>query len=52
MMDLLCPECGCPEVVVYDDGTCVCQGCEFVGNNIKRYFVMTVARFYDDHHTM
>ena len=28
--NLLCPECGCPEVVVYDDGTCECQGCGFV----------------------
>ena len=25
MDGLLCPECGCPEVVVYDDGTCECK---------------------------
>ena len=31
MMNLFCPECGCQEVVAYDDGTCVCQGCGFVG---------------------
>ena len=30
MVGLLCPECGCPEVVVYDDVTCECQGCGFV----------------------
>lgn len=30
--NLLCPECGCPEVIVYDDGTCECQGCGFVGS--------------------
>ena len=28
--NLLCPECGCPEVVVYEDGTCECQGYGFV----------------------
>lgn len=32
MDGLLCPECGCPEVVIYDDGTCECQGCGFVGS--------------------
>ena len=24
-----CEECGCPDVIVYDDGTCECQGCGF-----------------------
>lgn len=32
MDGLLCSECGCPDVVVYDDGTCECQGCGFVGS--------------------
>ena len=31
MDGLLCPECGCPEVIVYEDGTCECQGCGFGG---------------------
>ena len=26
---LFCEECGCPDVIVYDDGTCECQGCDF-----------------------
>lgn len=29
-MNLICPECGCTEVVVYDDGTAECLGCGFV----------------------
>lgn len=32
MVDVLCPKCGCLEVVVYDDGTCECQGFGFVGS--------------------
>ena len=32
MDGLICPECGCPEVIVYDDGTCECQGCGYVGS--------------------
>ena len=24
-----CEECGCPAVIVFDDGTCECQGCGF-----------------------
>ena len=26
---LFCEECGCPEVIVFDDGTCECQGCGY-----------------------
>ena len=29
---LLCPECGCTEIVVQDDGTCVCLGCGFTAD--------------------
>lgn len=28
--DLTCPECGCTDVVVDDDGTATCLGCGFV----------------------
>ena len=24
-----CPECGCEDVIMYDDGKCECQGCGF-----------------------
>ena len=24
-----CEECGCPDVIVFDDGTCECQGCGY-----------------------
>ena len=26
---LFCEECGCPDVIVFDDGTCECQGCGY-----------------------
>lgn len=29
---LICPECGCTEVVVNDDGTAECLGCGFFSN--------------------
>ena len=38
--NLLCPECGCPEVVVYDDGTCECQGCGFVADIVRRKMML------------
>lgn len=31
-MNLICPECGCPDFVVYDEGTAECMGCGFVGS--------------------
>lgn len=27
--DVYCPECGSPNVTVYNDGSCTCQDCEF-----------------------
>ncbi len=27
---MYCPECGCEEITIYDDGTCECQGCGFI----------------------
>lgn len=27
--DVYCPECGSPNVTVYNDGSCFCQDCEF-----------------------
>lgn len=27
--DVYCPECGSPNVTVYDDGSCVCDDCQF-----------------------
>lgn len=30
--NLICPDCGCPDVIVYDDGTVVCIGCGLVGS--------------------
>lgn len=27
--DINCPECGSPNVTVYEDGGCVCEDCEF-----------------------
>lgn len=29
MNDIYCPECGSPNVTVYDDGSCVCEDCQF-----------------------
>lgn len=28
--ELYCPECGCEEITVYDDGTCECEGCGYI----------------------
>ncbi len=28
--NVFCPECGCEDVTIYDDGTCECNGCDFV----------------------
>ncbi len=28
--NLVCPECGCTEVAVLDDGTAECLGCGFI----------------------
>lgn len=28
--NVYCPECGCEDVTIYDDGTCECNGCGFV----------------------
>lgn len=25
--NVYCPECGCEEIELYDDGTCECLGC-------------------------
>ena len=30
--DVYCPECGSPNVTVYQNGDCVCQDCEFQFN--------------------
>ena len=27
---ICCPECGCEDVTLYDDGSCECNGCGFV----------------------
>ena len=27
--DVYCPECGSPNVTVYEDGSCECQDCQF-----------------------
>lgn len=27
--NVFCEECGCPDVAIYDDGTCECNGCGF-----------------------
>ena len=45
MDGLLYPECGCPEGVVYDDGTCECQGCGFVESidNFLHLFLTTMV---------
>ncbi len=29
MDEVYCPECGSPNVTVYDDDSCVCEDCEF-----------------------
>lgn len=29
MMNVICPECGSPNVIVYDDGTLECGDCGF-----------------------
>ncbi len=26
---IYCPECGCEDVTLYDDGYCECNGCGF-----------------------
>ncbi len=28
--NVFCPECGCEDIVIYDNGTCECQGCGYV----------------------
>ena len=28
--NIYCPECGCEDVNMYEDGTCECLGCGFV----------------------
>jgi hypothetical protein len=27
--EVYCPECGCDEVTIYDDGYCQCNGCGY-----------------------
>lgn len=27
--NVYCPECGCEDVTIYDDGYCECNGCGF-----------------------
>ncbi len=27
--DVYCPECGSPNVIVYNDGSCECEDCQF-----------------------
>ena len=27
--NVCCPECGCEDVTMYDDGFCECNGCGF-----------------------
>lgn len=29
---MICPECGSPNVIIYDDGTTECEDCGFVGD--------------------
>jgi transposase-like protein len=29
MDEIYCPECGSPNVIVYRDGSCECEDCEF-----------------------
>ena len=29
MIEVYCPECGSPHVIVYEDGTCQCEDCQF-----------------------
>ena len=28
--NVFCPECGCEDVNLYEDGTCECLGCGFI----------------------
>lgn len=28
---MICPECGSPNVTIYEDGTVVCEDCGFAG---------------------
>ncbi len=28
--NIYCPECGCEDVNLYEDGTCECLGCGFI----------------------
>ena len=28
-MNVYCPECGCEDVTLYDDGYCECNGCGY-----------------------
>lgn len=28
--DIICPECGSPNIDIYEDGTCICTDCGFV----------------------
>lgn len=28
--NIYCPECGCEDVNLYEDGTCECHGCGFM----------------------
>ena len=27
--EIVCPECGSSNIDVYDDGTCICQDCQY-----------------------
>lgn len=28
---MVCPECGSPNITIYEDGTAVCDDCGFIG---------------------
>lgn len=32
--NVYCPECGCEEVNMYEDGTCECLGCGFIWREV------------------
>lgn len=64
--NLYCPECGCEDVTLYDDGSCECNGCGFVwqaetgsrkvesiGNTFKQAFIDHADPYRDKkkHHT-
>ena len=47
--NVYCPECGCEDVTLYDDGSCECNGCGFVWQEESRRFQKTNPNPYHHH---